>query len=133
MSDNFKAYDDLPKYLRDVLFRLNHLDNYAWRKADAIQVIEKLRKLRHSVVNIHVFALTEKGPVIPAHAVYDAEAPIANKSDEWISIVDISCNWATNFISYFEFLKEDSVFSCEPLFEFWAYCQKEYIERNLFK
>lgn len=123
---DFRALLLLPADLQRKGVFLWQLAEVAWRRHQALEVLDHLLCLSHAVSHIYVVAAGPKDMAVASHAVYDPDADGIGGGDDWPSIVAGSSDWARDFVATFEFAEEEPWRMHPPLFDFWAYDQADY-------
>jgi hypothetical protein len=131
--NNFKVLDLLTAEIKDHAILLKQLNEYAWEKESALNLINVVYKNENAITNIYVFALLPSGPTIPGHSVYDRESPATKPEYSWEKIVKTSSSWAFDFVDSFRFPEDEPLAKYPPIFSFWAFNEADYRNLGLYK
>lgn len=125
-GQNFRALSVLPLALQHKAVYVWQLAEIAWRRPQAIEVLDHLLCLAHAVTHVYVLTAGSKGATVVSHTVYDPATAGLDRGAYWPSIVASSIGWARDVVLTAELAGDEPWRSEVLLFDFWAYSRTDY-------
>lgn len=123
---DFRAMSVLPLELQHKGIYIWQLAEVAWRRPQAIEVLDHLLCLAHAVTHVYVLAAGSKGATVASHAVYDPAVGGLDDTADWPSLVASSIGWARDVVLTAELAGNEPWRAGALLFDFWAYHHADY-------
>ncbi len=123
------AFETLPAAYQAVAIRAFDTD-WAWRRADALQVVDALSALRHAVASIIVWVQFPDGARLSSFAVYQCDIEPAKSNEPWEAVVERANEAAAAYVRAFRFSDDDPASVFPPLFAICAYAERDFRTRR---